>query len=95
MSMHPCPHCSKPGISTVQKLGSVCFGPAVCALCSRRSAMPYVHGIRAMIFWVVVTWVFIGIAMFERMPIYLVGTIPAMLIAIDKYMLSAPMHSID
>jgi hypothetical protein len=48
-----------------------------------------------MIFWVVVTWVFIGIAIFERMSIYLVGTIPALLIAVDKYMLNAPMQGID
>jgi hypothetical protein len=95
MSMHICPHCSKPGVTSAQKLGSLFLAPAVCVLCQRRSALPYVHGIRAMVFWVIVTWVFIGIAIFERMSIYLVGTIPALLIAVDKYMLSAPLHVID
>ena len=95
MSMHLCPYCGKPGITTAQKLGSVCFGPAICQLCNRRSAMPYVHGIRAMIFWVVVTWIFIGVAIFERMSIYLIGTVPALLIAVDKYMLNAPLQRVE
>jgi hypothetical protein len=69
--------------------------PAVCALCGKRSALPYVYGIRAMVFWVIVTWVFIGIAIFERMSIYLVGTIPAMLIAVDRFMMNAPLHGVD
>ena len=39
--------------------------------------------------------IFIGIAMFQQMPIYLIGTFPAMLLAVDNYMLRAPLLGMD
>lgn len=94
MSLHVCPHCHQPGVSTFQKLSSLCFRPASCQRCDRQSGLHYVHGLRAMITWVLLTWLFIGIALFQGFWIYLAGTIPAMLFAVDKYLLNAPLQPI-
>lgn len=93
--MHACPHCHQPGIRSLPKLVSLFLIPAQCRLCHKRSYLHHTHGVRAMVVWVSLTWVFIGIALFERMSIYLVGTIPALVFAIDKYLLKAPLQSAD
>jgi hypothetical protein len=54
-----------------------------------------VYGLRAMIAWVLLTWVFIGVALWQSMSIYLIGTVPAFFFAMDKWMLSAPMRACD
>jgi hypothetical protein len=95
MSLHVCPHCLKPGVSSSQKLNSYFFAPAECRLCHRRSYLHYTHGVRAMVVWVCLTWIFIGIAIFQQMPMYLIGTFPAMLLAVDNYMLRAPLLGLD
>jgi hypothetical protein len=89
--MYPCPHCRQHGIPTLHKLLSVSFAPATCTLCGRRSYLHVVHGLRAMVAWVLLTWVFIGVALWQGMSIYLIGTVPAFFFAVDKWMLSAPM----
>ncbi len=91
--MHACPHCHQPGISTLNKLLSVSFAPATCAYCGRRSYLHIIHGLRAMIAWVLLTWVFIGVALWQSMSIYLIGTVPALFLAVDKFMLGAPMRA--
>lgn len=92
--MHSCPYCRKPGISSLQKFCSVFTVPAACGVCSRRSYLHYNHGVRAMVVWVVLTWIFIGIAIFQQTPIYLIGTFPALVFAIDKYILRAPLEGV-
>lgn len=91
MSLHVCPHCLQPGVSSSQKLNSLFFAPARCRLCRKHSSLHYVHGLRAMIAWVLLTWLFIGVTLYQGLWIYLLGTIPAMLFAIDKYLLNAPL----
>lgn len=93
--MHICPHCNKPGISTIQKLCSVSFAPATCRECKEQSYLHVVHGLYAMITWVILTWVFIGVAMYEQMSIYLIGTFPSLFLAVDKCMLKAPMQCVQ
>lgn len=93
--MHLCPHCHQPGIATMQKLLSVSFAPATCSLCGRRAYLHVVHGLHAMIAWVLLTWGFIGVALWQGMSIYLIGTVPAFFFAMDKWMLSAPMRACD
>ncbi len=90
--MYLCPHCKKPGITTLQKLISVSYTPAVCSVCQRRSYLHINTAIRALITWVILTWIFIGIALYEQMAIYMIGTIPALLLAIDKHMLRAQLY---
>jgi hypothetical protein len=89
--MYPCPHCKQDGISTMNKLLSVSFAPATCQLCGRRAYLHIVHALRAMVAWVLLTWVFIGVALWQGMSIYLIGAIPAFFLAVDKFMLAAPM----
>ncbi len=91
--MHACPHCTQPGINSMQKLNSYFFAPAKCCLCRKYSYLHYKHGVRAMIAWVLLTWVFIGVALFQQMSIYLIGTVPALLLAVDKYMLRASLQA--
>ena len=95
MSLHVCPHCLQPGVSSSQKLNSLFFAPASCRLCGKLSSLHYVNGMRAMIAWVVLTWLFIGIALFQGLWFYLAGTIPAMLFAIDRFLLSAPLLPVN
>jgi hypothetical protein len=92
--MHECPHCKHISISSLQKLCSVAFMPATCPDCSRYSYLQLTYALKAFIAWVILTWVFIGLALYQRMTIYLIGTIPAMLYAVDRYMLHAPMRAI-
>lgn len=90
--MYLCPHCHKPGISSFQKLCSVSYTPAVCSFCQRQSYLNIDTAIRALITWVVFTWIFIGVALYEQMAIYMIGTIPALLLAVDKHMLMAQLR---
>lgn len=93
--MHSCPYCRHPGISSLQKLCSVFMVPVACGVCHKRSYLHYNHGVRAMVVWVVLTWVFIGIAIFQQMSIYLIGTLPALVFAVDRYMLKIPLEGVD
>lgn len=92
--MHPCPHCQQEGISSLQKLCSVSFAPAVCRLCRQHSYLHIVHGLYALIMWIMLTWVFIGVALYQQMSIYLIGTVPAFFLAVDRYMLKAPLQRV-
>jgi hypothetical protein len=91
--MHLCPHCQQPGITTLHKLLSVSFAPATCSVCGGLSYLHIIHGLYALIAWIMLTWVFIGVALWQGMSIYLIGTVPALFLAIDKFMLSAPMRA--
>lgn len=95
MSLHACPHCHRPGVSSLQKITSLFFTPARCRLCDKRSYLHYAHGLRAMIVWVVLSWLFIGIALYQHMSIYLIGTFPALILAVDKFLLNAPLICTD
>jgi uncharacterized protein (DUF983 family) len=92
MALHACPHCLQPGISSTEKFHSLFLKPAHCRLCRKSSYLHHTHGLRAMIVWVVFSWVFIGIALYQNVWIYLIGTIPALFFAVDKFILSAPMR---
>lgn len=92
--MHEYPHCKQDSITSLQKLCSVAFMPASCPHCHGYSYLQMVHGLKALITWIILSWVFIGIALHQRMTMYLIGTIPAMMFAVDKCMLKAPMRAI-
>lgn len=92
--MYQCPHCQEPGISAWQKLTSVSFSPATCQVCNGRSYLHVIHGLIALTFWIVVTWIFIGLSYMSRSSFFLIGTFPAMFLAINKYMLGAPLYPI-
>jgi len=48
-----------------------------------------------MIVWVLFSWVFIGVALYQEVWIFLIGTIPALLLAVDKFILSAPLRRVE
>ena len=95
MTLHACPHCHQPGVSSSQKLNSLFFAPAECQLCRKRSTLYYANGLRAMIAWVLLSWLFIGIALYQGIWLYMLGSVPALLFAVDKYLLNAPMLRVD
>ena len=76
----------------MHKLRSVSYTPAVCTLCDGQSYLQVNTAIRALITWSILTWIFIGVALYEQMAIYMIGTIPALLLAVDKHMLRAQLH---
>jgi len=95
MTFHECPHCHQRGVSTFHKLNSLFFAPATCRLCGRRSSLSYQNGLRAMIAWVLLSWLFIGIALYQELWLYLLGTVPALLFAVDKFLVNAPLLRAD
>jgi len=95
MALHACPHCHQPGVSSVAKVHSLFMKPAECRVCHRFCYLHYTHGLRAMIVWVIFSWMFIGIALYQNLWIYLIGTIPALLLAVDKFILTAPLRPLD
>jgi hypothetical protein len=93
--MHECPHCKHKTITSFQKLCSSPLTPTVCPRCNGLSYLQLVYTLRAIFTWVVLSWVFIGIALYQRRSIYLLGSIPALFLAVDKCMLAAPLRAID
>jgi hypothetical protein len=92
--MHECPHCKHKTITSFQKLCSTSITPAVCPRCNGLSYLQLIYALRAVITWVILSWLFIGIALYQRMSIYLLGSIPALFLAVDKCMLNAPLRAI-
>ena len=89
--MQNCPHCNKPGIREFNKLISVSFAPARCELCGRQSYLHVAYALMALSTWIILTWLLIGLAYFLQASILLLGSIPALALAIDLFMLKAPM----
>lgn len=95
MTLHACPHCHQRGVSSSQKLNSLFFAAAECRLCGKRSSLHYVNGLRAMIAWVLLSWLFIGVALYQELWLYLLGSVPALVFAVDKYLLNAPLLKVE
>jgi hypothetical protein len=74
------------------KLSSlVLVRPVQCPGCQGLSYVPLRYGVFALFTWVVLSWLFIATALFFRNVLYLLGTIPAAIFAVDKWMLKAPL----
>ncbi|MEX2366715.1 MAG: hypothetical protein WD601_08925 [Pseudohongiellaceae bacterium] len=92
--MHKCPHCQQKVITTTQKLLSVNFGPAVCRNCQGLSHVHIINGLIALTLWIVLTWVFIGLTWMSRSSFFLLGTIPALILSVNKYLIEAPLLAV-
>ena len=90
--LHECPHCHEMGISSMQKICSVTLLPAICPSCHQKSKVPIVYGLMALTAWMILTWVFIGLSIMAQMSFFLLGTIPAMIVCINRYLLRAPLE---
>jgi hypothetical protein len=88
---HECPHCHQKQISSFQKLFSVSFSPAICPVCNQPSNVPIVHGLMTLTAWILLTWLFIGLSIMAGMSFFLLGTIPAFIVCVDRYLLKAPL----
>lgn len=89
---HECPHCHEKRISSYQKIFSVSFSPAICPHCHQPSHVHIVNGLITLTAWIILTWLFIGLAIMAKMSFFLLGTIPAMIVCVNKYLLKAPLE---
>lgn len=91
---HGCPHCGEKGISNWAKLTSTSFAPACCRYCRKYSYLHVFNSLTAVTFWIVVTWILIGIAVMTNRSFFLIASFPAGFLAIDRFMLQAPMRPV-
>ena len=92
-TLHECPHCHQRQISTYQKLFSVSFSPAICPACLKHSNVHIVHGLITLTAWMILTWLFIGLAIMAGMSFFLLGTIPAFIVCVNSFLLQAPLEA--
>ena len=90
--MQACPHCQKKTITNWEKLWSVTVTPIQCSACHQFSFLHAGHALKGLAFWIIVTWLFIGLTWYSRQTFLLLGTIPAMFLAINHFILGAPMR---
>jgi len=93
--MHECPHCHEYSISHIDKITAVYPLTATCSLCHKKSSLLIIYPLSALTLWIVITWVFIGLALYFNMSFLVLGTIPAMMLAVDRYMLQAPLRPVS
>lgn len=92
--MHECPHCHQQSISHLHKLMAVHPLTATCPQCHELCNLHVVYALSALTLWIVITWAFIGLALFFGMSFLVLGTIPALMLAVDRYMLQAPLRPV-
>jgi hypothetical protein len=76
----------------LQKFTTLWFRPFPCDACSHAAYLPVRTVIYALLLWTALTWVFIASALFMGNVLYLFGTLPALLFAVDLLMLRAPLQ---
>lgn len=92
--MHECPHCKQESISSLQKIIAVSPIHATCTYCKRKSYIHILYGLIALTAWIIMTWMLIGLAYWFQMSFLLFGSVPAMIIAIDRYLVQAPLFKV-
>ena len=91
--MHPCPHCQLATFSTRRKLFQLWLHPGICSSCNKAAYLPLRNVIAAVFIWVIFCWIFIATAFYMRSVLYLLGAIPAAMLALDKCLVQAPLAS--
>jgi len=89
--MHKCPHCNQESISTLQKLLAIAPLQVSCNACHQYSYVRVTYALLTLTVWIVLTWILIGLAYWFQMSFLLFGTIPAMVIAVNRHLISAPL----
>lgn len=92
--MHECPHCNQEGISTLQKIAAVTPLLATCEVCQKKSYIHILYGLITLTVWIVMTWLLIGLAYMMQMSFLLLGSAPAMVIAVDRFLINAPLRRV-
>lgn len=93
--MHKCPHCAQETISTFQKLLAISPLHVSCDGCHQKSHIHIMQALTAITFWIIMTWVLIGLAYWFQMSFLLFGSIPVLLIAVDRYLLKPPLLKVQ
>lgn len=93
--MHECPHCHQESISTLQKLLAISPLQLSCKACQQHSYIHNVYALEALTVWIVMTWLLIALAYWFQMSFLLFGSIPAMVIAVDRYLVKAPLSKVQ
>jgi uncharacterized protein (DUF983 family) len=91
---HKCPHCDQASIGSWRKLLAVSFNPARCECCGGYSYVHAINMINALIFWIFLTWIFIAVALWQQMSIFLIGTIPSLMFTVEICVLKAPLRKV-
>ncbi len=89
--MHECPHCHQESISTLQKLLAISPMRVCCGACQQYSYIHNTYALVALTVWIIMTWILIALAYWFQMSFLLLGSIPAMIIAVDRYLIRAPL----
>lgn len=69
--------------------------PLQCPNCQALSYVPLRYAVFALFTWVILSWLFIMTALHFRHVLYLIGTVPAAIFAVDKFLLRAPLVKLD
>ncbi len=93
--MHECPHCHQESISTLQKLLAISPLQVSCNSCKQSSHINTVYALVALTAWIIMTWLLIALAYWFQMSFLLLGSIPAMVIAVDRYLIRAPLTKVQ
>jgi len=93
--MHECPHCHQESISTLQKLLAISPMRVCCFACQQYSHIHNTYALVALTVWIVMTWLLIALAYWFQMSLLLLGSIPAMVIAVDRYLIKAPLSKVQ
>ena len=93
--MHPCPHCRQASFTDLQKLTSLWLRPRACEACHKAAYLPVRSIVMALVMWTLMTWVFIVAAFYMRNILYMLGTVPAAVLAIDKWIRKAPLVAFE
>ncbi len=89
--MHPCPHCQQPTFSTARKVLLLWLGPGLCSACNKPAFIPLRNVAIAVFAWVVLSWLLIATTFYMRNVLFLLGSIPAAMLAIDLWLVRAPL----
>lgn len=89
--MHECPHCKQESISTLQKLLAISPLHVSCQACHQNSYVHITYALVALTVWIIMTWILIGLAYWFQMSFLLFGSAPAMVIAVERHLVGAPL----
>lgn len=89
--MHECPHCKQASISTFKKLLAIAPLQVSCSDCRQYSYVHSTYALVALTVWIIMTWVLIALSYRFQMSFLLFGTVPAMIIAVDRHLIRAPL----
>lgn len=93
--MHNCPNCQQPAFTDWQKLLQLWVRPRYCGVCHKAAYLPVRHIVVALVMWTLLSWALIGMALYTRNVLFLLGIVVAGFFAIDLWIRKAPLQPFD